>query len=126
MKKATFRSPSPKQVCLLREDHFRLLAIDLDDIFGSKVAFEDMRGQRILDFGLDRPLERPSPEDRVKTGFRDAVQCGIRDFQRHIHGGQTLLQILQLDTVDVADVLLIQRVEDDYIIDPVDELRTEE
>ena len=86
---------------------------------------DDGLGQRILDVLLDDASELPRPVGRVEA---------LLDQEVHGLGGQAdpdrpLLELpvhaIDHELHDAPDVLLVERVEDDHLVDPVEELRPE-
>ena len=74
---------------------------------------------------LDRPPERSGPEGEVRALARDQRPRRRRQLQHEVVLGQPLLQVGQQQVHDRRQLGLGQRVEDDDLVDPVQELRPE-
>ncbi len=82
--------------------------------------------ERVLDLLLDDTPQRPGTHLLVVTLLCQQVQGGIGGSQRHFVFGQAFGHLVQFQVHDLADVILVQRAEDDDAVQPVDELRAED
>jgi len=98
---------------------------DLDRVSRPELALQDLLRQRVFDLLLDRPLERPRPIHRIESSLSKLLPGRVRQDDRHLALRQPFMQIPELDVDDRANMLLAQRMENDHVIDPVDELRPE-
>src|SRR5687767_13909450 len=112
---AALRASGSLCECLF-EDHLPIPHIDPDRVFRPELAFEYRAGEGVLDLRLDRPLERPRAEHRIEADRSDLLQRGIGYFELHVHRRQTFLQVSDLDTRDLADVALVERMEHDDLV----------
>ena len=71
---------------------------------------------------LDHPLQRPGTVDGVVAEPRHLVDGGLRAVERDSRLVRLIDQPLHLKLHDPADVLLIERVEDDRLVDAVEKL----
>ena len=62
----------------LLEHHPAAAPVDVDGVLRREAAFEDRFGERILDFGLDRALERPRAVDRVEADLGELADRARR------------------------------------------------
>src|SRR5579864_6100774 len=95
---------------------------DLDLVAPTELADEDPLTERVLDIALDRPLERPGPIALVVALLDEEVdgRRGEAHFVAH-----PALHVLEQDRHDLRDMLPRERVEDDHIVQPVQELGVE-
>src|SRR5207237_977545 len=74
---------------------------------------------------LDDALERPGAVRRVIAGPDQVRPGGVGQFQRDLPLRQPLSQAAELDFDDLLQLGLVQGVEDDHLVDPVEKLRPE-
>ena len=74
---------------------------------------------------LDHPLERPGAIHRVVAQPGDLVECVVGALERDPRLFSLLHEPLHLNVDDPADMPLVERVEDDRLVDPVQKLREE-
>ena len=90
-----------------------------------ELAGEDPSRQGILELPLERPPQRPRPVDRVVALPREVAERGIGHFQVHAGLGQPALHAGGQQSDDLAQLRLVERPEDDDLVDAVEELRPE-
>ena len=83
------------------------------------------RASSIEDLALDEPLQRPRPEDRLEASFGKPFSGRGRDLQVHLAIPKPIVDLIDLDLDDLADLVLRERLEDDDLVDPVQELGPE-
>ena len=98
---------------------------DFDAVAGFELAVEQFHGQWVKQKFLDGAFERARAELRVVPLFGQIPPgCGI-----HLDGqlllGQPLFQALQLNAYDRLKLFLVQAVENDDVVNPVQELGPE-
>src|SRR5215467_6848691 len=94
------------------------------------VPFGDLAGQQgarqlVADRGLDQPTQRPGPEHRVEPGQREPFPGGRAHREDEPPRGQPRRKPLYLQVDDPGQLRRGQRVEDDHVVEPVEELRLE-
>src|SRR5437762_4158220 len=97
------------------EVHFDLVAL-------GELGEQDLLGERVLDVLLDRSLQRACSELLVVAVLHQERRCRLSELQGELFVTQSLLHILEQDRDNLGDVLLRQRMEDDYVIESVEEL----
>src|SRR5438105_5747963 len=90
-----------------------------------KLGKQNLLGERILDELLDRSLERTRSELLVVAVFHKERRRRFSELESELLVAQSLLNILEQNLDDRRDVFLRQRMEDDDIVEPVEELRIE-
>src|SRR5882672_5540545 len=95
----------------LFELHRAAAVFDTDDVLRGEPALEDLFRERVLDALLDRALQWPRAVDRIEAGLGELREGAVSYFESHFQLRQPLLEVAQLDPGDVADVLLVERVE---------------
>src|SRR5215218_3613110 len=90
------------------------------------LAAQDHLAHGVFDHALQHPLERPGAERRIVAFFGELVQGLVRELYGHIALDELLAEALYLDLDDVAHVLALELVEHDDLVDPVQELGTED
>ena len=101
------------------------VGVDPDGVARRELALEQSPGQRILDEPLDRPLERARPEGGIRAFLHDQLSGGRGQVDRQVLLGQPAIQPAQEQLDDLFEIGLRQRVEDDDLVDPVQELGPE-
>ena len=96
-----------------------------DDVAGLELPTDEGTGERVLDQALDRPLERPRPECRVRALANDECLRGLGELEMEVLAGQAAGQVGHEQFDDGPEVVVRQGVEDDDLVDPVEELRSE-
>src|SRR5690349_17396228 len=86
-----------------------------DRVAGGEVAAQDPLRERVLELLLDRALERPRAVDRVESRLREPVARFRREYERDVAILEPLVQVLELDVDDLADVLGVERMEHDHV-----------
>src|SRR5688572_21054799 len=112
------QNPEVELFAIGREIHFDLVAL-------RELGEEDLLRERILDELLDRPLQRPCTEFLIIAVLHQELGGGLSQLERELLVTQALLNILEEDRHDLRDVLLRERVEDDDVVEPVEELGIE-
>ncbi len=99
--------------------------VDADPVLALECAAEDLLGERVFDEVLDRPAERTRTVVGVEALGDDEVLglVGEDEFQAAV--GQPAADLRQLDVDDLLEVVLVQRVEHDHVVEPVEELGPE-
>src|SRR5882672_11214374 len=92
---------------------------------GAKLALQDLLGERILDALLDRALERARAVHRVIAGLAQVIAGRVVEHEFDVTFGQALAQVSELDVDDDPDLVRAERMEDDNVVEPVDELGPE-
>ena len=67
-----------------------------------------------------------APYALVVAVLHEQFRRRVGELERQLVLGQTLLDVLEQDRHDLRDVLARERVEDDHVIEPVQELRVED
>ena len=74
---------------------------------------------------LNRPLERAGAVDRIVARLHQMRPCRIGQRELDVAIGQALAQARELDFHDLLQMLLIERMEDDDLVDAVEKLGPE-
>src|SRR5690606_35332219 len=111
----------------LRDDLEQVvLDIDLDMVPAGEAPFEQALRDRVLDQVLDDTSQRSRAVLRVVAALAEQVHR----LDREVDGDLLLLELLadarQLQIHDLANLLLVERVEDHDVVDTVQELRSED
>src|SRR5690606_3294868 len=86
---------------------------------------ENHIGQRVEHLGLNNPFERTRSKKGIEATLGQIGNGGVIEFQQDAAVLHSLLNLLQLNFDDVGDHLLAQRFENHYLVNTVDELRSE-
>src|SRR5215203_6559117 len=107
---------------------FRGLVVGLYDHLRAvrDLAAQDHLAHGVLDHALQHPLEGPGAERRIVALFGELVQGLGRELYGYVALDELLAEALYLDLDDVAHVLALELVEHDDLVDPVQELGTED
>src|SRR5579863_5133024 len=89
-------------------------------------AVQKLQRQRVLDQPLNRTLHRPRAVRRIVAFAEEQSFRRRSEVQFHLLLAEPLQQMPQLKVNDVLDLVLAQRTEQHDIINPVQELRTED
>ena len=97
----------------------------------NRIAFpecpvEDLHREGIQYLSLQRPLQRPCPIDRVEPDIGKIFLRLLRQLYIDIFFRNVSLHPVHLYLHDLLEELFGQRIEDDDLINPVQELRSEE
>src|SRR6476620_2809238 len=119
------RSPSGLRARQGTEDQAVALRgdIDLDFLTTTELAGQDPLGERVLDVALDGPLEGAGAVLGIEPVVGQEGDGALR--QAHLVP-QAALHFAEQDRDDLRDVGLVQRVEDDHVVQAVQELRVED
>ena len=99
--------------------------IDLDLVALEEAPFEHQKCQWILDEALNRSLQRTCPERLIVTLCRKLMLRRRCQLDRQFSLRQQLIQLPELKTNDVLDLLFTKRLEDDDVVNAIEKLRTE-
>src|SRR5690606_27070782 len=99
--------------------------VHLDLVAARELAHQDLLRERILEVTLDRPAERTSTEALVVAVVDEVLDRRIRQLELQLLLLEPALDLREEDMNDLADLLLRQRMEDDDVVQPVQELRVE-
>ena len=99
--------------------------VDHDPIPVPYLARDQPSSERGLDLGLDDPLEGPRAVDGVVASLGEKIPGRGGELEPELAVAQPCLEPRELDVDDRAQIGARQRVEDDHVIDPVQELGTE-
>src|ERR671915_449579 len=102
--------------------------VGLDDDLGAvgDLALQDHLAHRVLDHALQDALQGPRAERRVIARVGELVEGGGRELDADLALDHLHSQALDLDLDDLAHVLALELVEDDDLVDPVEQLGTED
>ena len=103
----------------------RLVQIHPDRVPVGDLPGQQFPGQLIADRRLDQPAQRPCPVHGVEAGHGQPFAGRGRDLERQPAVGEPPRQPGNLQVDDLVEVLGGQRVEDDDVVEPVEELRLE-
>ena len=115
---ATASSPDVKRIAPVAD-----VGVGDDPVARLEAALEERPRERVLDQALDRPLQRSRPEGRVVALAGDHGPGGRRQLEEQVLAGQPPGEIRQQQADDRLELGVGQRVEDDHLVDPVEELR---
>src|SRR5438552_768992 len=110
----------------LLDDELAFDRVDADGVARVELALQEHLGERVRDLVLDRPRQRARPEVGVVADGGDVVLRRVCYDKRDLLRGELLPHPDELELDDLADLFLVQRLEDDGRVDPVQELRPEE
>ena len=85
---------------------------------------KDILGELVEHQTLDSTLDRTGTELGIVAVFGKEFHSGFGDFELDTVGLEHLLYALHLDADDLLDLLLVERSEHHYLVDTVEELRT--
>src|SRR5215218_1957643 len=107
---------------------FRGLVVGLDYDLGAvgNLAAQDHLAHGVFDHALQHALQGARPEGWVVALIGELVQGLVGELDRHVALDELLAEALYLDLDDMAHVLALELVEDDDLVDPVEELGTED
>src|SRR5690606_18772110 len=97
----------------------------LDGVAVLDAPLENHAGQRVLQVALDHALERPRAVDRVVADVAQPGERPVVDLDRDLARRQQRPQAIELYLDDAGHVLPRQATEQQDLVDPVQELRTE-
>src|SRR5690625_110172 len=109
----------------LLEREFAVLHLNLNQVARAEAASQDLLCQRIFDSTLNNAPQRTRAIHRIETSLTDQIECFLGKLDTHITLGQPLIQIAGLNAGNGVDLLTTKWPEDNHIIHPVDELRSE-
>src|SRR5690606_842218 len=92
----------------------------------AEVGAQDLLGHRVFDVLLDGAAQRPCPELGIKALVNKEILGGLRKLDLESEIPSTLQELISHDVDDLEDVLLLERVEDDDIVDTIEKLRVED
>ena len=92
---------------------------------GLEAAQQQRLGERVLDHVLDHAAQRPRAVVDVVAELDDVVLGLLGDLRLDLLGAQLLAHARQQQVHDLADLLDLQRAEDDERVDAVEELGPE-
>ena len=112
---------------MLRRTDREFVAVpaDLDHVLRIDLLLQQGRGQRVSQSLLDDAFERSGAVGRIKPLLDEPFPGMFVDFKREFGLGKLVLQPLELEANDFLDLGPAQRVKDDGLIDPVEELGEE-
>src|SRR5829696_9435986 len=107
---------------------FRGLVVGLYDHLGAvgDLAAQDHLAHGVFDHALQYPLQGASAEGWIVAFLGELVQGLVGELDGNVALDELLAEALYLDLDDVAHVLALELVEDDDLVDPVEELGTED
>src|SRR5262245_58237061 len=117
--------PSSSHRLLLLELQFIVTHIDQDRVALAEMTLQYPHGQRIQHAALNRPLQRPGAEHRIEAFGHEEAASRIGELDVNLPLFEPLEQSMDLDVHDPFEVLEPQRVEEDDLVYPVDELWAE-
>src|SRR6478735_9300868 len=103
-----------------------VLASDEDCRAGLELAPEHVVGERVLDVALDRTAQRPGAHRGVVALLDEQVLRLVGQLDRHLVLGHLHAQAVQHQVDELEDLFLGELREDDDLVDPVQELGTED
>src|SRR3712207_2775439 len=103
-----------------------VVGLDYDLGAVGDLALQDHLAHRVLDHALQDALEGPGAERRVVARIRELVEGLGGELDCDVALDHLLPEALDLDLDNVAHVLALELVEDDDLVDPVEELGTED
>src|SRR5215510_2737106 len=117
--------PHPSTLMMGFEGQPPIDDVDDDLLARPDLASEEHPGELVIELSLDGPAHRPRTEFRLVAMFGQPVNRGRSEPKRHVLGVQATPGVLQQELGDLAQLTLIELTEDDDLVDPVQELRTE-
>src|ERR671911_400720 len=90
------------------------------------LAAQDHLAHGVFDHALQHTLQGARPEGGVVAFLGELVECLIGELDRNVALDELLAEALYLDLDDVAHILALELVEHDDLVDPVEELGTED
>src|SRR5205823_5729891 len=109
----------------LLKNHLPILGGSLDVIARFEFAGQDFHGQRIEQVLLDGAFQGPSAKLRVISFLGQEPFGGGVQLYFELLLGKAFLQPLQLDLDDLSQLFLIQAVENDDVVHPIQKLGPE-
>src|SRR2546425_7705672 len=100
--------------------------VDFDRIARLELALEQHLRERVRDLVLDLARERARAEVRVVADGGDVVLGLVADDERDLLRRELLAHADELEVDDLPDLFLVEGLEDDGRVDPVEELGAEE
>src|SRR5688572_18964025 len=97
--------------------------IHLDLVAPGELAGQNLLAQGIFDVALDRALERPGSVGLVIAMLDQEIGRGRRELDLV---PDPALHVLEQHPDDLGDVALVQRMEDDHVVQPVQEFGIED
>src|SRR5690606_15625563 len=108
-----------------RKDELSRLNIDPHGGTNLHGSLEDLRRQGILNLLLNDALQWPSAVDGIIPLCGNRIACLERDFQANIIRGQLSFQPTQLQIHNPPYLFSLERMEENYLVDPVNEFGQE-
>jgi hypothetical protein len=108
------------------EGQLALGGADNDSVAFLEVAFEQPQREWVLDQFLDRPLQRTGAVGGIPAGLDEHLLRGVGQFQRQAAFSEPVAQPPELDLDDLVQLLVLERLELDDLVDPVQELGPED
>src|SRR5215218_9313816 len=107
---------------------FRGLVVGLDYDLGAvgNLAAQDHLAHGVFDHALQHALQGARAEGWIVAFLGEFVEGFVGELDRYVAFDELLAEALYLDLDDVAHVLTLELVEDDDLVDPVEELGTED
>src|SRR6187551_1256506 len=99
--------------------------VDPHRLAGTELAGEDAPRQWVLEMALDRAAERPRAVQRVVALPREQRERGIGHLEGEARLRHPSLDVRHEQPDDLAQLRLVERLEDDDLVDAVEELRPE-
>src|ERR671920_264700 len=90
------------------------------------LAAQDHLAHGVFDHALQHALQGPRAEGWIVALLGEFVEGFVGELDRHVALDELLAEALYLDLDDVAHILALELVEDDDLVDPVEELGTED
>src|SRR5215210_1025554 len=107
---------------------FRGLVVGLDYDLGAvgNLAAQDHLAHGVFDHALQHTLQGACAEGWIVAFLGEFIEGFVGELNRYVALDELLAEALYLDLDDVAHVLALELVEDDDLVDPVEELGTED
>src|SRR5215216_6678013 len=107
---------------------FRGLVVGLDYDLGAvrNLAAQDHLAHGVFDHALQHTLQGARSEGWIVAFLGEFVESFVGELDRYVALDEFLAEALYLDLDDVAHVLALELVEDDDLVDPVEELGSED
>ena len=90
-----------------------------------QVAFEDFLGQRVFQIALDRAAHWPGAVNRVVTLLDQEILCLLVELKLNVLPSQSFHDLLHFEVQNLDQVRLVQRAENDDIVQSIQEFRPE-